>query len=122
MSAHKLALAALQRIPVRSPGERQEAYAKRLYSTVPAIPPLTPSKMGQTAPPPSRAQIEYTVALRAAELVGAAAALHEAFPEDGPALAANGRSKQAQAETMRLYMRERRAKAKAAKLADRAAQ
>jgi hypothetical protein len=122
MSAHAIAVEALKRVPVRTPGEMPAAYAARLRLSIPTQPPLVPSKWAESAPPPSRAQLQWHVADKAAVLIGAAAALHEAFPEDGPALAANGRSKQAQNETMKLYMRSRRAKARAAKLAEKAAQ
>jgi hypothetical protein len=76
--------------------------------------------MGQSAAPPSRAQLLWHVAEKAAVLIGAAAFLHEAYPEAAPLQtdrAANGRSREAQNETQRLYMRKKRAADKAAKAA-----
>jgi hypothetical protein len=123
LSAHKLAAGALSRIPVRAPGETPAAYAERLRLTIPPVPQLTPSRMGQTAPPPSRAQIEYIVVLRAVELVGAAAALFDDLSEaerrTAKPLAANGRERSAYREAQCNYMRKKRA---ADKLAKEAAQ
>jgi hypothetical protein len=119
MSAHTIAAEALKRIPVRLPGEAPEAYASRLRLTIPPIPPLVPSNWGEPAPPPSRAQIEYHVAVNSASLVGAAAALFDVLPESerrtSNPIAANGRSRESYRDAQRLYMRDKRAKDRAAK-------
>jgi hypothetical protein len=119
MSAHQLAVEALKRIPVRSQGETPHQYAGRLRLTIPPVPPLVHSKMGESAPPASRGQIEYCVALRAAELIAAAAALFDDLSEaerrTAKPLAANGRSRESYREAQRAYMRERRAAEKASK-------
>jgi hypothetical protein len=69
----------------------------------------------ESRPRHRRAQLQWHVAEKAAVLIGAAAWLHEAFPEAAPARAANGRSLEAQNETMKIYMREYRARRKAEK-------
>ena len=123
MSAHQLALEALRRLPVRAPGETPAAYAGRLRLTIPPIPPLVHSKMGEPALPATRAQIEYCVALRGAELIAAAAALFDDLSEaerrTAKPLAANGRERSAYREAQCNYMRKKRA---ADKLAKEAAQ
>jgi hypothetical protein len=119
MSAHTIAAEALRRIPTRAIGETQHQYADRLRLTVPPIPPLVPSKMGEPAPPASREQIAYHVALRAAELIGAAATLFDDLSEaerrTSKPLAANGRSREAYRRAQADYMRRKRAADKAAK-------
>ena len=126
MSAHTIAAEALRRVPTRAIGETPLQYAGRLRLTIPPIPPLVPSKMGETAPPPSRAQLEYHVALRGAELVGAVAALFDDLSEaerrTAKPLAANGRSREAYREAQRVYMARKRAADRAALEASKAAQ
>jgi hypothetical protein len=123
LSAHQLAAAALSRIPVRDIGETPAAYAERLRLTIPPVPPLVHSKMGEPAPPASRAQIEYCVALRGAELIAAAAALFDDLSEaerrTAKPLAANGRPREAYREAQCAYMRKKRLADKLAKEAEK---
>jgi len=119
MSAHTRALDALRRVPVRKSGQSPDEYADVLRGTIPPQPMLQFSPMGQRAPPPNRAWLEFYLAARAADLLGAAAAMDEAFPETYPSaptsLASNGQALETKRASSRAYMAEYRARKRAEK-------